>query len=145
MESRILQKIEEYKVPTTIDQKGLPIIAIPTTAGTGSECTCFTIITNEVNDEKMLCQGIGFMPAAAIVDYQLTLSLPQRITADTGIDALTHAIEAYVSQKANLYKRKAKLHPQRYLRNPSPLALLSLKAQHLLEIVKNTKGQFCLR
>ena len=51
----------------------------------------------------MLCVGIGFMPVAALVDFELTLSLPPRITADTGIDALTHAIESYVSQKANPY------------------------------------------
>lgn len=74
-----------------------------TTAGTGSEVTRFTIITDEKTDEKMLCVGVGFMPVAALVDYTLTLSLPARITADTGIDALTHAIEAYVSRKANTY------------------------------------------
>jgi alcohol dehydrogenase class IV len=51
----------------------------------------------------MLCVGIGFMPTAALVDYNLTLSLPPRTTADTGIDALTHAMEAYVSKKASLY------------------------------------------
>ena len=74
------------------------LIAIPTTAGTGSEATRFTIITDETSDEKMLCAGLGFMPIAALIDYELTLSLPPRVTADTGIDALTHAIEAYVSQ-----------------------------------------------
>jgi alcohol dehydrogenase len=51
----------------------------------------------------MLCVGIGFMPLAALIDYNLTLSVPPRTTADTGIDALTHAIEAYVSKKASLY------------------------------------------
>ena len=51
----------------------------------------------------MLCMGTGLIPAAAIIDYQFTLSLPKRIAADTGIDALTHAIEAYVSRKANLF------------------------------------------
>jgi len=86
-----------------VKEQGLPVIAIPTTAGTGSEVTKFTIITDETNDEKMLCVGIGFMPVAALVDYKLTISLPPRITADTGIDALTHAIEAYVSKKANAY------------------------------------------
>ena len=95
--------MRDYKFPRNVTETGLPIIAVPTTAGTGSEVTRFTIITDETNDEKMLCVGIGFMPVAALVDYNLTLSLPPRVTADTGLDALTHAIEAYVSQKANLY------------------------------------------
>jgi alcohol dehydrogenase class IV len=96
-------EMRDYKFPRNVTESGLPIIAVPTTAGTGSEVTRFTIITDEKTDEKMLCVGIGFMPVAALVDYTLTLSLPPRVTADTGIDALTHAIEAYVSQKANLY------------------------------------------
>ena len=95
--------MRDYKFPRIVSEPGLPIIAIPTTAGTGSEATRVTIITDETNDEKMLCVGIGFMPTAALVDYELTLSLPARTTADTGIDALTHAIEAYVSKKASLY------------------------------------------
>ncbi|NVK42017.1 MAG: iron-containing alcohol dehydrogenase [Oceanospirillaceae bacterium] len=96
-------QMRDYKFPRIVLESGLPVIAVPTTAGTGSEVTRFTIITDETSDEKMLCVGIGFMPVAALVDYELTLSVPARITADTGIDALTHAIEAYVSQKANLY------------------------------------------
>ncbi len=96
-------EMRDYKFPCVVDKVGLPIIAVPTTAGTGSEVTRFTIITDESNDEKMLCVGIGFMPVAALVDFNLTLSLPKRTTADTGIDALTHAMEAYVSKKANLY------------------------------------------
>lgn len=95
--------MSDYKFPRVVTESGLPLIAIPTTAGTGSEVTRFTIITDEISDEKMLCVGVGFMPVAALVDYTLTLSLPARITADTGIDALTHAIEAYVSKKANAY------------------------------------------
>jgi len=95
--------MRDYKFPRVVNEPGLLIIAIPTTAGTGSECTKVTIITDETNDEKMLCVGIGFMPTAALVDYSLTLSLPPRTTADTGIDALTHAMEAYVSKKASLY------------------------------------------
>ena len=94
-------EMRDYKVPCVVDAPGLPIIAIPTTAGTGSEATRFTIITDEKTDEKMLCMGQGFMPVAGLVDYTLTLSVPPRTTADTGIDALTHAIEAYVSRKAN--------------------------------------------
>ena len=95
--------MRDYKFPRIVSEPGLPIIAIPTTAGTGSEATRVTIITDETNDEKMLCVGIGFMPTAALVDYTLTLSLPPRTTADTGIDALTHAMEAYVSKKASPY------------------------------------------
>ncbi len=79
------------------------MIAIPTTAGTGSECTRYSIITDTEFNEKMLCIGRAFLPAAAIVDYELTLSAPPRLSADTGVDALTHAIEAYVSRKANLF------------------------------------------
>ena len=94
-------QMADYKAPRVVDQLGLPVIAIPTTAGTGSEATRFTIITNEKTDEKMLCMGKGFMPVAGLVDYNLTLSVPPRTTADTGIDALTHAMEAYVSRKAN--------------------------------------------
>jgi alcohol dehydrogenase len=95
--------MQDYRFPRMVTEQGLPLIAIPTTAGTGSEVTKFTIITDETSDEKMLCVGIGFMPLAALVDYKLTMSLPARITADTGIDALTHAMEAYVSKKANPY------------------------------------------
>lgn len=95
--------MQDYRFPRMVTEQGLPLIAIPTTAGTGSEVTKFTIITDETSDEKMLCVGIGFMPVAALVDYKLTMSLPPRITADTGIDALTHAMEAYVSKKANAY------------------------------------------
>jgi len=93
----------DYKAPHVQDAPGLPIIAIPTTAGTGSEATRFTIITDETNDEKMLCAGLAYLPVAAMVDFEQTLSMPPRLTADTGIDALTHAMEAYVSRRANAF------------------------------------------
>lgn len=96
-------KIGDYRFPRQVNESGLPIIAIPTTAGTGSEATRFTIITDEASNEKLLCMGMGFMPVAAIIDYGLTMTVPARTTADTGIDAMTHAIEAYVSQKRNAY------------------------------------------
>jgi len=102
-------KMQDYKFPRIVNEPGLPIIAVPTTAGTGSEVTRFTIITDEVTDEKMLCVGVGFMPIAALVDYSLTLTLPPRTTADTGIDALTHAMESFVSKKANAYSQSQAL------------------------------------
>lgn len=94
-------KMRDYKVPFAADKGALPIIAIPTTAGTGSECTRFTVITDTERDEKMLIAGLGALPLAAIVDYELTYSVPARTTADTGVDSLTHALEAYVSKRAN--------------------------------------------
>ena len=96
-------KMRDYKVPNEIPKAGLPILAIPTTAGTGSEVTRFTVVTDTETDEKMLIAGLACCPLAAIVDYELTLSMPYRLTADTGIDSLTHAIEAYVSRRANPY------------------------------------------
>lgn len=96
-------QMRDYKFPRNVTENGLPVIAIPTTAGTGSEVTRFTIITDETTDEKMLCVGVGFMPVAALIDYELTLSLPPRVTADCGLDALTHAIESYVSAKSNTF------------------------------------------
>jgi alcohol dehydrogenase class IV len=94
-------KMRDYKVPVAADRGALPVIAIPTTAGTGSECTRFTVITDTERDEKMLIAGLGALPLAAIVDYELTYSVPPRTTADTGVDSLTHALEAFVSRRAN--------------------------------------------
>ena len=94
-------RMRDWKVPADIPQMGPPIVAIPTTAGTGSEVTRFTVVTDTETDEKMLIAGLACCPAAAIVDYELTLTMPYRLTADTGIDSLTHAIEAYVSRRAN--------------------------------------------
>lgn len=94
-------QMRDYRAPVDNAGPALPIIAVPTTAGTGSEATQFTVITDSATDEKMLCPGLAFLPVAAIVDYELTLTMPPRLTGDTGVDALTHAIEAYVSRKAN--------------------------------------------
>ncbi|QJQ31060.1 iron-containing alcohol dehydrogenase [Sphingomonas lacunae] len=105
----------DMKVPNQLDAPGLPIIAVPTTAGTGSEATRFTIITNEATSEKMLCAGLGLMPVIAIVDYELTLGKPARLTADTGIDSLTHAIEAYVSRRANAFSDAVALKAMRLI------------------------------
>lgn len=95
--------MRDYKVPLQNDAPALPVIAIPTTAGTGSEATRFTVITDTERGEKMLIAGLAALPLAALVDYELTFTVPPRITADTGVDSLTHALEAYVSRRANPY------------------------------------------
>lgn len=77
-----------------------PMVAIPTTAGTGSETTQFTIINNTVENIKMLLKGPTLMPDIAVVDPYFTLTAPQKITSATGIDALCHAVESYTSVKA---------------------------------------------
>ncbi len=76
------------------------IVAIPTTSGTGSEATKFTIITDLEKDIKMLLKGDCLVPDLAIVDPDFTMDMPKSITAATGLDALTHAVEAYTSKKA---------------------------------------------
>ena len=77
-----------------------PMAAIPTTAGTGSEATQFTIITDTEKDVKMLLKGKCLMPGLAVIDPQFTMTAPPKITASTGLDALCHAVEAYTSRKA---------------------------------------------
>ena len=78
----------------------VPLIAIPTTAGTGAEVTPFSVI--KVGSEKVLISNNILIPAISIVDYELTLSKPPMLTAITGMDALCHALEAFVSKKHNM-------------------------------------------
>jgi alcohol dehydrogenase class IV len=94
-------KISDYKGIDKLQKRGAPIIAIPTTAGTGSEVTRYAAIIDSATRVKMLITSPHIIPDVAIVDPVLTISCPKGLTAATGIDALTHAIEAYVSVKAN--------------------------------------------
>lgn len=82
--------------------EALPLACIPTTAGTGSEVTRFTVITDLADGAKVVLRGPAYVPAVALIDYRLTMEMPPRLTADVGIDAMTHAIEAFVSRRANL-------------------------------------------
>ena len=91
--------ISDYR-GKNIDVAMPPMAAIPTTAGTGSEATQFTIITDTKKDIKMLLKGKVLMPSLAIIDPRFTMTAPPEITAATGLDALCHAVEAYTSNKA---------------------------------------------
>ncbi|NQW11873.1 MAG: iron-containing alcohol dehydrogenase [Alphaproteobacteria bacterium] len=96
-------RMRDYKVPNGVDTAAVPLVCVPTTAGTGSEVTRGTVITDVETDEKMLIMCLGAQAQAAIVDFELTMKKPFRLTADTGIDSFTHALEAFVSQKRNLF------------------------------------------
>jgi lactaldehyde reductase len=81
-------------------KKSVPIIALPTTAGTGAEVTINYVIIDEERQAKMVCVDPNDIPAVAIVDAELMYSLPKSLTAATGMDALTHAIEGYITKGA---------------------------------------------
>jgi alcohol dehydrogenase class IV len=93
-------KITEYMGADKVAKPTPPVVAIATTSGTGSEVTKFTIIADTENDVKMLIGSPFVMPDIAVADPVLTLSVPEKTTAATGLDAFCHAIEAYVSKKA---------------------------------------------
>ena len=78
--------------------KCLPIIAIPTTAGTAAEVTINYVITDEVRTKKMVCVDVHDIPVVAIIDPDLMQGMPQSIAASTGMDALTHAMEGYITK-----------------------------------------------
>jgi alcohol dehydrogenase class IV len=112
----------DYKVPNVIPKAGPVHVAVPTTAGTGSEVTRFTVITDSARDEKMLIAGWQLLPTAAAIDFELTMTMPARLTADTGTDSLTHAIEAYVSRKANPFSDAFALTAMRTIWKQLPIA-----------------------
>ena len=90
-----------YKFPEI--GKKTKLVAIPTTSGTGSEVTSFAVITDKKNNIKYPLADYELTPNVAIIDPELVLTLPKVQTADTGMDVLTHAIEAYVSNMASDY------------------------------------------
>ncbi len=93
--------VGQYMGTDAVPQPGVGIIALPTTSGTGSEATRVVVISDSKSKLKMSGRSRAYLPRAAILDYKLTMSMPKTLTAATGIDALTHAIEAYVSKQAN--------------------------------------------
>lgn len=92
--------IAEYEGSDKFTQPALPLIAIPTTAGTASEVTVFTVITDVDREYKLTVAGYKLAPRWALVDPLMTTTMPKQVTASTGLDALVHAIESYTSQMA---------------------------------------------
>ena len=93
--------VSQFQGYHRVSNSGPPLVAVPTTAGTGSEATKVAVITDTTRNVKMMILDAKLMPTAAVVDYELTFSMPKPLTAHVGVDALTHGIEAYVSRKAN--------------------------------------------
>ena len=94
-------RVKDWEDPRRLEKVPLPCIAIPTTAGTGSEVTWVAVITDQQHHYKMTLLDPRLAPNVAILDPDLTLSLPPGITAATGMDALIHGIEAYTCKAAN--------------------------------------------
>ena len=100
----IIMTNPEHSAVTTLDgavktkNKGLPLFALPTTAGTAAEVTINYVITDENNLKKMLCVDVHDIPVCAIVDPDLMQGMPQRLASTTGMDALTHAMEGYITK-----------------------------------------------
>lgn len=90
--------IKDYEGAGKVPGKITPIIAIPTTAGTGSEVTAFTVITDHERNYKLTVFSYELIPEYALLDPELIMSLPKSVAAATGVDALVHAIEAYLSK-----------------------------------------------
>jgi alcohol dehydrogenase class IV len=94
--------VRDYAGYGQVPGPGLPLVAVPTTAGTGSEVTRVAVITDTDRDVKMMMLDGHLMARVAISDYRLTMSTPPALTSWVGVDSLTHAIEAYVSKKATV-------------------------------------------
>ena len=90
-------KMADYWGVNKAQKAMLPLIAVPTTAGTGSECQSFALISDEVTHQKMACGDDKAYARVALLDPLLTLSQPPRVTANTGIDTITHALESHVT------------------------------------------------
>lgn len=114
------EPLRQYMGYHNVPRAGAPMIAIPTTAGTGSEVTRVAVITDTERSEKMMMLSEHLMPVAALVDYELSMSMPKALTAHVGVDTLTHGIEAYVSRKAN------------GMTDPLALSCIALTGSHLL-------------
>ncbi len=111
--------LSQYAGYHKLPRAGAPLVAIPTTAGTGSEATKVAVITDTDRDVKMMILSVNLLPQDALVDYELSLSMPPDLTAAVGVDTLTHGIEAYVSRKAH------------GMTDPLALSCIELVSRHL--------------
>jgi len=116
-------KTREYEDRTRIGADVLPMVAVPTTAGSGSEVTFGAVITDARSHDKFSVKSPRIAPRVALVDPEMTLSMPPGLTAATGMDALTHAIEGYTATSANV------------ISNAAAIQAVSLITDHLVQAV----------
>lgn len=121
----------------------LPIIAVPTTSGTGSEVTCFATLWDTEAKKKRSLEGEALCPRAAIVDPELCASMPAHVTATSGMDALSHAIESYWSRRATPESDRLSLEAAAAIVQNLPLAIATptdLVARHAMARAATTAG-----
>ena len=106
-----------------------PLIVVPTTSGTGSEVTLVAVVADKAKDKKMLFTSAKLMPAVAVIDPRMTMSLPPKLTAATGMDALTHAVEAYTCLQKNP------------LSDAYAFSAIKTVSEKLISVVKNGKDK----
>ncbi|SMO41362.1 Alcohol dehydrogenase, class IV [Balnearium lithotrophicum] len=109
-------------IPEVFKRPGVPLVAVPTTSGSGSEVTPFAVLTDREKLRKAPLISRFLFPALAIDDPELTISMPQFVTANTGIDALTHSIEAFLSKRATPISRLYSLESMKLILNYLPRA-----------------------
>jgi len=109
--------VRQFMGTDTVPEQGVGVIALATTSGTGSEATKVVVIADSETKLKMSGRSYAYLPSVAILDYRLTMSMPKPLTAATGLDALTHAIEAYVSKQANDFSDPIALNAVRLIWN----------------------------
>lgn len=117
------QELWELANPQNRLEAMLPVITIPTTAGTGSEVSSWAVITNPLVPEKVSIGGQGMAPILALVDPVLTMSLPEDLTLWTGLDAMTHALEAFMAPGAHSFIQSICLHALQGISASLPIAL----------------------
>ena len=114
------QPLSAFQGYSKIPNRGLPLVVIPTTAGTGSEASKAAVVTDTQRQVKMMMLDANLMPRVSIVDYELSLTMPPNLTAHVGVDTLVHGMEAFVSRRANA------------MTDPLALSCIQLAARHLL-------------
>ncbi len=119
------ENLMDFTGAGSLKHKLKPLIAVPTTAGTGSEVTLVAVIADHKKNRKMLFSSPFLLPDAAVIDYRMTLALPIAITASTGMDALTHAVEAYICLGKNP------------LSDTYAIEAIQLICNNLLNVIKN--------